>query len=319
MKKTKQNITNSKGVTITNRTYKDGVFTQLFHEKSKICELYNAIHNTDKYKEADITIQTLSQALYKLYKDDLAFMVDNKFVILIEHQSTPSQNLPIRMLIYLARVYEILLDIKPVYSDILVKIPCPELYVLYNGEKDWPEEFTLKLSDAFLLDEKIEPTEQFRFLELNVKVININLEKHSQILENSKTLKEYSIFISKIRTYLHANFTRDHAIKMSIEDCIKENILTEFLKKHGGEIYNMIFQEFNMETALEIAKQDGITEGKVEGEIKGLEQGIKASLDLIKKFQIPKTEIKKSLYEAYPDNKDLVDKFLIHEELEEYK
>lgn len=96
------------------------MFITLFHDKKKICELYNALKDTDEYKERDIELQTLEKALYKLHRDDLAFSVDKKLVILVEHQSTPSKNLPIRMLIYIARVYEKYWDISEVVDKLLI-------------------------------------------------------------------------------------------------------------------------------------------------------------------------------------------------------
>lgn len=37
---------------------------------------------------------------------DLAFIIDNKLIILVEHQSTINPNMPVRMLCYLAKEYE---------------------------------------------------------------------------------------------------------------------------------------------------------------------------------------------------------------------
>lgn len=265
---------------ITNRNYKDGVFTSLFSDEEKICELYNALKDTDKYKASDIQIQTLENALYKLYKDDLAFSVGDSFVILTEHQSTPCENMPIRMLIYIARVYERLLDKRIVYGNTMVKIPTPELYVLYNGLEEWGDNLTLKLSDAFAANEG---DSENQFLEVRVKVININLQKHNAVLDKSHTLKEYSVFIDTIRGCLNKGYTRDEAIEYAIKDCISRGILSEFLTKHGGEIYNMIFQEFNMETALDVAKS--------EGEFIGLAKGRLEAAKNMKKEGFPKDVI----------------------------
>ncbi|MEG1504933.1 MAG: hypothetical protein RR369_01160, partial [Lachnospiraceae bacterium] len=124
-----------------------------------------------------------------------------------------------------------ILDMKLTYANSLVKIPTPELYVLYNGTEEWPTECTLQLSDAFLVSEK-EP-----FLELNVKVLNINTEKHHQILEKSHTLNEYSLFIERVRAYLHKDYKRDQAMEQAIRECIQENILKDFLMTHGKTNY----------------------------------------------------------------------------------
>lgn len=101
---------------------------------------------------------------------------------------------------------------------------------------------------------------------------------------------------------------------MIIRDCIKENILKDFLSKHGGEIYNMIFEEFNMETALEVAKEDG----KAEGEIRGKGEGVKALLEVLLGLDIPKPVIREKLYEKYSDMPEVIDKLLLHEDESSY-
>ena len=122
----------------SNRKYKDGVFTKLFHDKEKIIELYNALEGTEYDESTMVEIKTLENVLYGLYKNDMAFVIDNKFVVLVEHQSTICNNMPLRMLLYLSRVYERTVDIGTVYCMKQIKIPCPELYVLYNGVDEYP-------------------------------------------------------------------------------------------------------------------------------------------------------------------------------------
>ena len=51
---------------------------------------------------------------------------------------------------YVGRAYEQLVDSKARYRTTLVKIPTPEFYVFYNGEKEQPLEQVLTLSDAFM-------------------------------------------------------------------------------------------------------------------------------------------------------------------------
>lgn len=138
----------------------------------------------------------------------------------------------------------------------------------------------MKLSDAFAANEG---DSENQFLEVRVKVININLQNHDAVLDKSHTLKEYSVFIDTIRGCLNKGYTRDEAIEHAIKDCISRGILSEFLTKHGGEIYNMIFQEFNMETALDVAKS--------EGEFIGLAKGRLETAKNMKKEGFPKDVI----------------------------
>lgn len=171
---------------------------------------------------------------------------------------------------------------KLIYGSSLFKIPRPELYVLYNGLAEWGNDLTLKLSDAYLDSkscdfgaEALKEYDSEEFLEVKVKVININPQKHAAILEKSQTLKEYGLFIDAIRGYLDKGHTRDDSIEAAIRDCIDRDILKEFLEKHGSEVYSMIFQEFNMETALEVAESEGLAKGESIGLTKGLMEAAK--------------------------------------------
>lgn len=84
------------------------------------------------------------------------------------------------------------------------------------------------------------------------------------------------MFVDTIREYLDKGYTRDDAIKAAIKYCIERGILEEFLENHGSEVYNMIFQEFNMDTALEVAESEGLAKGESIGLIKGRAEGIHA-------------------------------------------
>lgn len=240
---------------ITNKKYKDTVFRKLFNEKSKALELYNAITGNNYTDISIIELCTLDDTLYTPRKNDLAFTVDDKLILIVEHQSTVNNNMPLRMLLYLAREYEKILDTSDIYRKALIKIPTPELIVFYNGLETQPLEMTLKLSDAFKA-----PLEE-NFVELKVKLINIKYEMKNSILSKSENLKGYSLLIYKVQTYTHQGLNRDEAIKLSIKECIEENILKEFLTENSKEVFNMLTAEFDMDTALRIQKEEGIEEG----------------------------------------------------------
>ena len=56
-------------------------------------------------------------------------------------------------------------------------------------------------------------------------------------------------------------------------------IMGEFLSKHGSEVKNMLFTEWNMDEALAVtaeeARAEGRAAGRIEGERSGLEKGEK--------------------------------------------
>ena len=151
------------------------------------------------------------------------------------------------------------------------------------------KEKTLKLSDAFLVSQN--PIE----LELYVKVININYEENHAILQQCQYLKEYSYFISIVRTYLKKGFELNKAIIKAVKICINENIMKEFLEKNSSEVINMLFTEFDMDTAIKIWKEEGKDEGKKEKQIE-IAKNLLDVLDIetiSKKTGLSITEIKK--------------------------
>jgi len=260
----------------TNKKYKDSVFTRYFSDEKKLRLLYNALENTNYGEETKVHIITLEDVLFMNQKNDICFTIDNKFIILIEHQSTINNNMPLRCLLYIAREYEKLIDKNIVYRSTLQKIPTPHCYVLYNGVRNYPKEKILKLSDAFLVQQN--PPE----LELTIKVININYKENHTIVQQCQYLKEYSYFISVVRAYLKKGYELNDAIVNAVKTCVNENVMKEFLEKNASEVLNMLFTEFDMDTAIETWKdegrKEGIAKGRKEGIAKGKEEGRKEGL-----------------------------------------
>ena len=76
-----------------NRKYKDSVFRMLFNEKDKLIELYNAIFDTDYTEDDRVDITTIEDVIFKTMKNDISFVMDGKFVLLVEHQSSINNNM----------------------------------------------------------------------------------------------------------------------------------------------------------------------------------------------------------------------------------
>jgi hypothetical protein len=106
-----------------NRNYKSSVFTSYFSDGKKLIEAYNALEGKDYPKDTEIKINTLTDALFMDRVNDVSFLLAGKLILLIEHQSYPNRNLPIRTLLYVSRVYEKILDNENIYRDRLIKIP----------------------------------------------------------------------------------------------------------------------------------------------------------------------------------------------------
>ncbi|MDR1362806.1 MAG: Rpn family recombination-promoting nuclease/putative transposase, partial [Spirochaetaceae bacterium] len=95
-----------------NRGYKDSVFTLLFNNKERLLELYNAIEGTNYTDAADIKINTLRDIIFLDKVNDVSFEFRKKQIVLIEHQSTINPNMALRLLMYIGRLYEKIMDSK---------------------------------------------------------------------------------------------------------------------------------------------------------------------------------------------------------------
>ena len=242
-----------------NREHKDSVFVDLFYQdetaKKNLLSLYNALHDTNYEDETIIRKVKIDDVLYKNFKNDISCEVNGLVLVFGEHQSTINRNMPLRCLMYVGRAYEQLVDSKARYRMTLVKIPTPEFYVFYNGEKEQPLERVLSLSDAFM-----NPARE-NSVELKVKVININSDKAHEILDKCGILKEYSQFISTVRKYSD----EEGAIKKAIKECIEKGILSDYLKRKGSEVENMLIAEYSYEEDMQVKLQEGIWQGRREG------------------------------------------------------
>lgn len=260
---------------LTNREVKSSAFTTLFGDPENAAKLYAALDGEPFVAPEDIVFTTLSGVLFMARKNDLAFTVKNKVLVISEHQATINENMPLRDAIYYGRTMEKLVEPRALYRTGLIALPTPEFFVFYNGDRDFPAEKILKLSDAYL--EKTEPP----MLELTVRVININLPSNHPILERCRPLYEYSWFIQRIKDYLSAGNNRDEAILRAMEDCQQAGVMTDFLREHGSEAVNMLFTEFNMEDALEVRGEEKYAEGQKAGIAQGMQQGTQAMLKLV--------------------------------------
>ena len=238
-----------------NREHKDSLFVDLFYQdetaKKNLLSLYNALHDTNYEDETIIRKVKIDDVLYKNFKNDISCEVNGLVLVFGEHQSTINRNMPLRCLMYVGRAYEQLVDSKARYRTTLVKIPTPEFYVFYNGEKEQPLERVLSLSDAFM-----NPAGE-NSVELKVKVININSDKAHEILDKCGILKEYSQFISTVRKYSE----EESAIKKAIKECIEKGILADYLKRKGSEVENMLIAEYSYEEDMQVKLQEGIWQG----------------------------------------------------------
>ena len=243
-----------------NRQIKDGIFKLLFERPENAAELYYALTGV-KCSPDEIQIITITTTISGSLKNDLAFVVRGKALVIGEHQSTTNENMPVRILMYLGQLYEKWLKMKGedkfLYSTKLHKIPRPEFVVFYNGTTPKPEKETLILSSAFEDDGRGD-TGRLGLVELEVPVYNINKGMSSELTSRSITLRQYSEFVAKLREFqqLYEDFER--AVKETVTHCIADDILADFLREMGGKIVSILSTEYNVEVAKRVYAEEKV-------------------------------------------------------------
>ena len=255
----------SEKIPTANRQYKDTVFRMLFSEKENLLSLYNAVTGSHYQNAEALKIVTLENAIYMGMKNDLAFMLETN-IYLYEHQSTINPNIPLRDLIYIGIEYQQFVNDKSLYSSKLQKIPAPKFMVFYNGTDDVEDRMELKLSSAY---EHLagEPD-----LELKVLMLNVNEGHNKELMEQCQTLKEYAIYVARVRKYASALNLND-AVERAITECIKEGILVDFLRKNRSEVKMVSILEYDKEWEEKKLRKAEYEAGKEEGKNEGIEIG----------------------------------------------
>jgi len=281
--------------------YKDSLFRSIFNNEKSALALYSAVCGGSlgsasaangeslSSKSAEVVMTTLNETLWTPRKNDLSFTVNGSLVVIAEHQSTINENMPYRMLQYVCRLFENgVADKKAVYRQALVKHPRPRFIVFFNGAAEFPDHKKMRLSDAF------EPVEGFdgASLELEIDVYNVNEGRNRSILEACGELKGYAYFVSRARRHekelaapgsasdgLSRRDITLKAVRLAIRDCKDAGLLREFWEKLSQEEINMLANEWDMETALEVREEEGFERGVQRGRMEGLERGMERGME----------------------------------------
>ena len=237
---------------LVKRKYKDILFRFIFKDKKELLQLYNAINGTSYKNPDDLLITTMEDVIYIGMKNDLSFLIANE-INLYEHQSTLNKNMPLRGLLYLARMYESYVETNGLnrYQKKLIPLPFPRFIVFYNGEEEIGENLTLRLSDAF------EKREEEPAVECVAKFININYGHNQELMEKCQRLNDYSYFVASVRNYLKEGRNQKDAVTCAVNECIEKGILKDVLEKHRAEVADMFLTTFDKKMYEEALRQEG--------------------------------------------------------------
>ena len=246
---------------MTNRKIRDTVFCRYIGTKSHLLELANALKGTQYTDSSKVNINTLEGSFYSNLKNDISFILDSMIVVLIEHQTTINPNMPLRFLSYVDEIYRqhIQSQHRKIYGRELIQLPAPDFYVFYDGEDASFDHQTLRLSDAFLA-----PSDQ---LELTVNVYNLADGKSNKLKSSCQPLHDYSIFSNKYKQFRNEKLSIDEAVKAAVDYCLRNNIMSEYLKNNESEVIDMFGYEWNEQEERNALLETGELRGEERGKI----------------------------------------------------
>ena len=246
------------GNCMANKEYKSDVFSMLLQDKKRAMEIYNAINGTDYDDPELVEMTTLDDKSFSLtVRNDASFILDAN-LSLYEHQSTYCPNMPLRDLLYFASIIQkqIKAQKRDIYGGRILKIPVPHFVVFYNGKEDAPDQYDLRLSDAFEKETK-NPE-----IELVCHVYNINNGKNVPLLSKCQTLREYMYFVDMVRKNNEISGNLEDAIEKAINQCMEENVLRDFLAQHREEVMHVMTLDYTFERRLEMQRAEAIEDGE---------------------------------------------------------
>ena len=280
-----------------NRIYKDRLYKMIFNDKSELLKLYNAINGTHYDDPAMLTITTLDNAIYMTMENDLSFIIDMRLA-LYEQQSAVNPNLPLRFLMYITDIYSAYTKDMNIYGSKKVQIPLPSFVIFYNGVKSQPDR------TEFLLSELFHPTTDQPALELKAVMLNINKGHNQELMNACHTLRDYSEYVARIRTY-SAEMPLTDAVEKAITECIHENILRDFSLKNRAEAKAMSIYEYDEEKTLRMFREEGYEYGERNGKIQAtIEMCLEFNLssDAIVQKLMTKFQFSENQAQEYLDN-----------------
>ena len=346
-KNTDNNITTRKdsSSSTTTKRYSDNVFCLLYSDKNNLLDLYNALNNSSHTDIDNLTITTLKGGVYMKYKNDASFVFSYE-LYMFEQQSSINFNMPLRFFHYGSEVYRDMFPNSMLHRRSMIKIPTPHFITFYNGREKMKERVKiLRLSDMFE-----HPTDNPE-LELIVTVINLNPDEeadsatgndtnnkgssHSNnhknvsnvnglftddILNRCQSLRDYMTFVNKVRHKMDTlGLNVRTSVIESVDECIKEDILSDFFIKHRNEVIDVSIFEYDEEEHMRLEREEQYRKGEKAGEARGEKRGIEigekngriiGAIGILKDLGMSESQIENQIAMKYKLNREEIAKYL---------
>ncbi len=245
-------------------------------------ELYNALNNTNYTDPDALELNTLENVIYIKMHNDVSFLIDSQMT-LYEHQRTTNPNMPLRGFFYFAQLYQKFVDSKRelIGTSTLIKIPNPNYIVFYNGNTERDEDYELKLSDAFMHEDK---SGNF---EWTARVLNINKNYNLTLQKKCKPLYDYIQFVSRINDNKEKGMSIEEAVDEAVDWACEQNLLEGYIREQKAEVKMNLLTEYDEEEYIRIWRRDGRQQQAIEDARKLLADGKYTAEEISALLQIP--------------------------------
>ncbi len=253
------------------RTAKNSVFLDLFQDKKNLLKLYQTLHPEDTDTTEDtLDIVTIDNVLTDNLYNDLGIMTgNNKLLLLLEAQASWTVNILIRILLYLAQSYHEYFErtSQSLYKSKKVKMPKPELYVIYTGNKGRKPD-TISLSQEFFDGADID-------IEIKAKVIYES--------DKDNIINEYIVFCKVFNEQIKEHGMTRQAVTETIRICKDRNILKQYLSSKEVEVVTIMMSLFDDEQIMKTYTKDIKRETLMEKAVLMLKKG-KINIDEVSEY-----------------------------------
>ncbi len=253
------------------RTAKNSVFLDLFQDKKNLLKMYQALHPEDTDTTEDtLEIVTIDNVLTDHLYNDLGIMVGNcKLLLLLEAQSSWTVNILIRIMLYLAQSYHEYFERtgQSLYRSRKVKMPEPELYVIYTGSRGRKPDI-ISLTQEFFEGRDTA-------LEIKARVI-YESDRHNII-------NEYIVFCRVFNEQIKEHGMTKQAVTETIRICRDRNILKSYLSSKEVEVVTIMMSLFDDEQIMRTYTKDIKRETLMEKAVLMLKKG-KINMDEVSEY-----------------------------------
>ena len=143
-------------------------------------------------------------------------------------------------------------------------------------------------------------------MECTALMLNVNYGQNKELMERCKTLKEYAQFIAIIRRNLAENMKHREAVEQAVDECIRNDILADILRKNRSEIVDSILTEWDENEYREFLKEESWKEGCEVGRNAGIEMMIQSCIE----FGIDREKICEKIMEKFSMSKEDAEKYM---------